>query len=139
MVYTNNIKVDVKKSTSDETYLIIQKESRGQNRNKASKNAEKITYNFEIVNNTIVLDAYFLSDFKNLWKDEEVNITLHIPENTTVYFDGSTKNFLYHVDNTKDIYDKEMANHYFMMTDKTLKCTDCIMEEGEEIIEEESI
>jgi phage shock protein PspC (stress-responsive transcriptional regulator) len=139
MVYTNNIKVDVKKSTSNETYLIIQKESRGQNRNKASKNAKKITYNFKIVNNTIVLDAYFLSEFKNLWKDEEVNITLYIPESTTVYFDGSTKNFLYHVDNSTDIYDKEMVNHYFMMTDKTLKCTDCIMEESEEIIEEESI
>jgi phage shock protein PspC (stress-responsive transcriptional regulator) len=139
MIYTNNVKVNVKKSNSNETYLIIQKESRGKNSTKANKNAEKITYNFEIIDNTIVLDAFFLSEYKNLWKDEEVNITLFIRESTTVYFDNSIKRFLYSVDNEEDILDREMSNHYFIMTDKTLKCTDCIVEKEDVIIEQESI
>ena len=77
-----------------------------------------------------------LSEFRNLWKDEEVNVTFYIPEGVTVYFDNTVKNFLYNVDNDKDIYDKDMANHHFKMTDKTLTCTDCIDEDDDEIEEE---
>jgi phage shock protein PspC (stress-responsive transcriptional regulator) len=130
--YSNNVKVDVQKSNSDETYLIIQRESKGKSKINARKNAEKIKYNYTIVDNTIVLDAFYISEYKNLWKDEEINITVYIPENTTVYFDSSIKKFLNDVDNKGDIYDEDMANHHFIMTDKTLNCTDCF-EEIEEI------
>ncbi len=134
-VYTNNVKVDVKKSNSNETYFVIQKESRGKSTSSANRNAKKIEYKYEIIDNTIVLDAFFLSEFKNLWKDEEVKITFYLTENSTVYFDNSVKNFLYHVDNEGDIYDKDMANHHFKMTDDTLECTDC----DNDFIDEDSI
>jgi phage shock protein PspC (stress-responsive transcriptional regulator) len=123
--YSNNVKVDVKRSNSNEGYLMLQKVSRGKNSNNANKNAKKIEYKFEIINKTIVLDAYYLSDFKNFWKEEEIIITVYIPESTTVYFDNTVKNFLYRVDNETAIYDKDMANHHFEMTNETLKCTDC--------------
>ncbi len=139
-VYSNHVKVDVKKSNSNKAYLTIQKESRGKNRSNANRNAKKIEYKYKMIENTFVLDAYFLTHFKNIWKDEKVNITFYLPEGVTVYFDNTVKNFLDNVDNEGDIYDKEMANHHFIMTDKTLSCTDCIEEEEkEEIINEESI
>lgn len=136
-VYSNYVKVDVKKSNSDDAYVIIQKESRGKTRSKANKNAEKIEYKYEIDGTDFTLDAFYLSEFRNLWKDEEVNVTFYLPEGVTVYFDNTVKNFLYNVDNDEDIYDKDMANHHFKMTDKTLTCTDCIEEDDE--IEEETI
>lgn len=135
MVYGSYIKVDVRKSDSDESYIIIQKESRGKTKTKANINSKKIKYKYEIVDNTIILDAYYLSEYKNLWKDEEVNITFYIPKDVTIYFDNSAKNFLSNVDNEADIYDKDMANHHFIMTDKTLKCTDCEIEADEGIKE----
>jgi phage shock protein PspC (stress-responsive transcriptional regulator) len=136
LIYTNDIMVDVKKSATNKAYFIVQKESRGRNKANAIQNAEAIQYKYIIEDNTITLDAYFLSDYRNIFKDEEINITFYIPENATVYFDNSAKNFLYNVDNEGDVYDKDMVNHHFLMTDKTLKCTDCIVEE-EEIIEED--
>ncbi|MEE9407964.1 MAG: PspC domain-containing protein [Polaribacter sp.] len=136
MTFARNIKVDVKKSNSNETYMIVQKESLGKSRNRANKNADKIKYKYEIIDNTIIFDAFFLSNFKNFWKDEEINITVFLPESTTVYFDHSVKNFLSNVDNTTDTYDKEMANHHYIMTDETLKCTDCKVEVEEETEEE---
>ncbi|MFT6192904.1 MAG: phage shock protein PspC (stress-responsive transcriptional regulator) [Paraglaciecola sp.] len=125
MVYASSIKVDVRKSTSSESSMVIQKISRGKNKSKANLNTTKMSYKYQVINNTVVLDAYFLSEYKNLWKDEEINITFYIPENTLVYFDNSTKNFLYHIDNSTDIYDKDMAKHHFKMTESTLTCTDC--------------
>ena len=119
-VYSNYVYVDVEKSTSDEAYIIVQKESRGKNRFKANKNAENIEYTYQLENNEMVLDAYYLSDFKNLWKDEQVKVTLFIPENVTVYFDTSTKSFLHRIDNTTKTYDRDMVNHYFLMTKEGL-------------------
>lgn len=141
MVYSNNIRVDVKKSNSDESYFILQKKSRGKNKNRANNNGKKIKYNYEVLDNTLVLDAFFLSDFKNMWKDEEINITLFIPKDITVYFDHSTKNFLSNVGNDADIYDKDMANSHYIMTESTLKCTDCLeeIEEEKKVIQEETI
>ena len=132
MTYGSYIKVDVRKSNANENYFIIQKESRGKNKSNANKNAENIKYNFKIEDNTIVLDAYYLSEFKNIWKDEEVNIIFYVTEGVYVYFDNSIRNFLYNVDNSEDIYDKDMANHYFIMKDDTLECTDCKEEKIEE-------
>lgn len=126
MVYASNIRVDVRKSTSNESSMVIQKISRGRNKNKANLNTTKIKYNYQLEEDTMILDAYFLSDYNNLWKEEMINITLYIPENVVIYFDDTTKNFLYHIDNTTDIYDQDMANHHFIMTESTLKCTDCV-------------
>ena len=125
MTYSNYVKVDVKKSNSNNNYIIIQKESKGKNKSSANSNAKKISYEYETEGNTIMLDAFYLSDFKNIWKDEEIKITFYVKENETVYFDNSTKTFLDDVKNETDIYDKDMANHYFKMTDQTLTCTDC--------------
>ena len=131
MLYTNDIGLDVKKSNTGAAYIIIQKESYGRSRIKASKNSEKIQYNFTIINNEIVLDAFFLSDLKNVFKDEEVDITIFIPEATTIYFNNSVKHFLSNVKNEANIYDKDMVNHHFKMTNTVLKCTDCVTASAE--------
>ena len=126
MVYTNDIRLDVKKSNTGYAYFIVQKESYGRSRIKASKNAEKIQYEYTITDNEIVFDAFFLSDLKNIFKDEEIDITVFIPATSTIYFDSSVKNFLSNVKNKGNIYDKEMVDHHFKMTNTVLKCTDCI-------------
>lgn len=101
----------------------------------AKSNAEQIKYHFTIENNTLILDAFYLTDFKNIWKDESIDVTIYLPENATIYFDESSKNFLYDVKNETDIYDTDMASHHFIMTNTTLKCTDCeaVLEDKNEI------
>jgi phage shock protein PspC (stress-responsive transcriptional regulator) len=135
LMYTNDIRLDVKKSTSGSAYIVIQKESYGRNSIKARQNAEKIQYKYTVQDNQLILDAFFLSDLKNIFKEEEIEITLFIPESSAIYFDNSIKNFLSDVENETDIYDKEMVNHHFIMTSTALKCTDC----KEKEIEEKSI
>ncbi len=125
MKYSNDVNIDVKKSETGSAYIEIKKTSEGRKRNKANKNAEEIVYNFKSANNVIVFDAFFLSNYKNIWKDEEIKATLFIPEGTTIYFEASSRNFLYHIDNIDNIYDRNMSNHHFKMTLKGLDCTDC--------------
>jgi hypothetical protein len=124
-LYSNNIDVDVKRSATNEAYILVQKESRGKNRMLANKTAEKIEYKFYIIDNEIVLDAFFLSEITNVWKEEEIDIIIFLPENMTIYFDNSVKYFLDDVKNEESIYDRKMVNNYFKMGDAVLKCTNC--------------
>jgi len=133
LAYSNDIRLDVKKSNSGSAYIIVQKESNGKNSTKARLNAEKIQYKYAIQDNHLILDAFFLSDLKNIFKDEKIDITIFIPETTPIYFDNSVKNFLSDVKNETDMYDKEMVNHHFKMMKAVLKCTDCIEEIEKEI------
>lgn len=142
MVYTNDVRIDVKRSSTDTAYIIVQKESYDRSNIRASKNAEKIQYKYTINNNEIIFDAFFLSDIKNVFKDEEIDITVFIPESTKVYFDNSIKSFLYDVKNETRMDDRDMVNHNFEMTEEVLKCTDCIIEiedNDEDELEEKTI
>ncbi len=125
MKYSNDINIDVRKSETSNAYIEIKKTSKGRKRNNANDNAEAIQYNFKTANNTIVFDAFFLSDYKNIWKDEEIKATIFVPEGTTVYFEGSSRKFLDNIKNTENIYDQDMANHHYKMTSKGFECTDC--------------
>ena len=119
-LYSTNISIDVETSNSNESYFTIEKLSFGRNKITAKRDAEAIQYHFNQKGNTIVLDAFFLSDYQNMFKDEEVKITVFLAEGVTVYFDRSSTNFLHRIDNTTDTYDKKMAGHYFLMTAKGL-------------------
>ncbi|WP_299008846.1 PspC domain-containing protein [uncultured Tenacibaculum sp.] len=128
--YSNNINIDVRKSETGNAYIEIKKTSEGRKRNDANNNAEAIQYNFKTANNTIVFDAFFISEYKNMWKDEEIDAILYIPEGTTVYFEGSSRNFLDDVKNVQNVYDRDMANHHFKMTSKGFDCLDCDEEDN---------
>lgn len=118
---SNDINIDIEKSDTNESYLQIRKISEGRNRNNANRNATDILFSYKISGNQINLDKYFLSDYKNAFKNEDVDVTLYIPNGVTVFFDNSTKNYLRQIDNTTNTYDPDMVNHYFLMTDQGLE------------------
>lgn len=132
MKYSNDINIDVRKSETGNTYIEIKKTSKGKKRNKANDNAEAIQYNFKSANNTVIFDAFFLSQYKNIWKDEEIKATIFISEGTVIYFEGSSRRFLNDVKNTQNIYDRDMSNHHFKMTSKGFDCIDCDVENNNE-------
>ncbi len=135
--YSNNVTINVIKSETENAYVEINKSSEGRRRREANENAKNIEYRFKIDNNTLVFNAYFLNDIKKMGMDEKVEVILLIPENTSVYFEKSSRNFLYDIDNTDDIYDKDMVNHHFKMTKKGLDCTDCDDDDVEQEKEDE--
>lgn len=130
MKYSNDVNIDVRKSETGNAYVEIKKTSKGKKRQNANSNAEAIQYEFKSDNNVIVFDAFFLSEYKNMWKDEEIEAIVYIPEGTTIYFEASSRNFLDDVKNTENIYDRDMANHHFKMTSKGFECMDCDEEDS---------
>ena len=136
--YSNYVKVDVAKSKDGSAYAEVRKRSRGRNVTRAQKVASKIKFDYEIKDNKIIVDGYFLTDYRNFARDEAVYFTLFIPEGVTVFFDESSEYFLNNVSKVEGIYDRDMIDHHFLMTEDGLDCSDCIEEKEEEIKEEEN-
>lgn len=132
--YSNYVSIDVQESESDEATIQIRKNSSGRNSKKAKESAQNLQYSYSLKDKTLELDAFFISNFKNTIKNESVYITLFIPKGSIIYFDDSTETFLNNIANTDDIYDKDMINHHFLMTQKGLDCTDCETEIVEKTI-----
>lgn len=130
--YSNYVKIDVRESNDGTAYIEVRRRSRGRNINRAKKNAEKIKFNYEIKDNRILVDGYFLTEYKNFAKEEVVYFNLYLPEGNTVFFDKSSRTFLYNISNNQGIYDNDMINHHFLMKDDGLDCTDCEEETDEE-------
>lgn len=125
-IYATNVKVSVEKSNTENFTFKIRKVSEGRNKNKATEKAAKIDYRYSIKDNTLKLNAFFLSHLNHRSSDEIVYVTIYVPEGNTVFIDTSTHSFLYQIKNSNNLYHGDVTNHFFEMTEKGLNCTDCI-------------
>jgi len=124
--YSNSIRLSIRKSDSTEAYIKIRKESHGRSRLIARENAQNIDYDFQKINNDLLLNGYLLTDTKNVFRDQDLELTLYIPENQIIYLDESTRSFLrYNIKTSQNIYRGDMPEHHFKMTNDGLECLDC--------------
>ena len=124
-IYSNYVKVDVEKSSSEEFSIKVRKVSEARKKDLAKKSAEALEYEYVVDGNDLTLNAFLLSTSKYKYLDERIYVTIYIPENASVHFDKNTANFLYGVYTVDRMRQYKMADHYFLMTDKGLDCTDC--------------
>ncbi len=124
-IYSNNIRLNIYSSDNDEVKVKVRKKSQGQNRTAARENAEQIGYDFNVLENDLKLNGYFLTNIQNKFREQKIYIDLYLPEDQIIYLDKSTRSFLYDISNIQDLYDRDMAKHYFKMTEEGLTCLDC--------------
>ncbi|MDO6738264.1 PspC domain-containing protein [Wenyingzhuangia sp. 2_MG-2023] len=132
-IYSSNIYINIKKSESDEPYLKIRKKSEGNSLTSALENAEKISYGYQFTDNQVMFDSYFLSPMDSKFKDEMVSVDLYLPEGMTLVLNESSKNFIHNYKTTKRLKFWQLINHHFTMTQKGLNCTDCELDQHENI------
>lgn len=130
VIYSNEVRFEIKKTDEKLPYIKIEKEAKGKSLPEAKKRAEQIRYNYKIIGNQLILDNYLLSDLKNKFRDQEIEITLYLPEGTLFKVDSSVQ----HYDRSND----EFFNlHYssdkylYKMMDTNVKCLDCPADENE--------
>lgn len=128
-LFSSYVHVDVRQSSTDQVIVKVIKSTRAFNKNKAKENAGLISYNFIENENTLDLDAYFLVPKELENNRPKIDVIIYVPEDRNVYLDNTTKSFLYDVKNKTNIYDSDMANHYFLMGPEGFVCTDCPLDE----------
>jgi len=106
----------IEKSSTGEYLMLIKKRSRGSNSENAQKNVEEITYNFSQKDSTIHFDPYYLLKEDAKWRDQEVSLTLKVPEGKSIYLNPKMKDIIYDIENVENMWDGDMIGKTWTMT-----------------------
>ena len=130
VIYSNEVSFKIEKTDEKLPYIQIEKEAKGKSLSEAKKRAEKIKYRYTIIGNQLIFDNYLVTDLKNKYRDQEIEITLYLPKGTLIKPDVSMRHydrtdgdyFLWNPDSTTDIYRVEETK---------VRCLSCPADENE--------
>lgn len=130
IIYSNNVSFKIEKTDANLPYIQVEKEAKGKTISEAKARAEQIKYSYKIIGNHLIMDNYLLSDLKEKFRDQEIEITLFIPKNTLFKVDSSVKEY--------DRSDNEYFNLHHSSSDyiykaesTQVKCLNCPIDENE--------
>jgi phage shock protein PspC (stress-responsive transcriptional regulator) len=132
VLYSNDVSLRITKTDEKLPYIQIDKEAKGESLSTARQRAEQIKYSYKIEGNQLILDNYLITDLKNKFRDQEIEITLYLPKGTLFKPDDSMKNydrtdadyFLWNPNSSSDIYRVE---------NNKVTCINCTADEVENL------
>src|SRR6056297_645017 len=134
ILMSDDLDIKIRKSDTDSISINIRKEADGSSTPAARDRARNITYTYTVDGNEIMLDKYLTTETSNKARNQEVTITIYVPEGKTVYFDNSTSRYIGRgIDNDQGFYRSGMAGqHWLMDDDGELQCLDCPEDNGDD-------
>ena len=129
LIYSNEVRLHVLHTDQAAPYLQIEKSARGNSFTNAKKRAEKINYNIDIKGNYLILDNYFLTDVKNKFRDQEVDVYLYLPEGQLFKPDASVQDY---DDSDDDFFNLHFSGNYnYKVEGSKIKCLNCPADEDD--------
>ncbi|WP_108870124.1 PspC domain-containing protein [Aquimarina aquimarini] len=126
VIVIKDIELYLKASKKDSTVgIIIEKRAEGRSYEEASKRAEDLKYGYIVNGNTLLLDGYAITEYANKFRDQEVKVTLTLPEGITLFADDNTSAY-----NNSWKYDDYITvdgneEKYIQLIDGKLECDTC--------------
>ncbi len=130
VVYSNNVHFEIIRTDEKVPYIQIEKLAQGKSNADAKNKAEKISYNYSIVGNEIILDNYFLNHEISKSLFQRVEIYLYLPKGTLLKPDASVRDY----DESDDSYFNlhySSDNYTYKVDDSKIKCLNCPANEDE--------
>ncbi|WET01340.1 PspC domain-containing protein [Flavobacterium sp. YJ01] len=123
LIYSNDVGLHILHTDEAAPFVQIEKSARGNSFTNAKKRAEKINYKFQIVGNHLILDNYFLTDVKNKFRGQEVDIYIYLPEGQLVKPDSSVRDY-YNSD--EGFFNLNYDGDYnYKVENSKVKCLNC--------------
>ncbi len=108
-------KLDVEDASGERFVVVVRKSSRGSSQSDAKENIEEITYTFNQQDSTLLFDPYFRIDEDGKWRDQEVKITVKVPEGKTIYLGEELIRIIYDIENVSNTWDADMVGKFWTM------------------------
>jgi phage shock protein PspC (stress-responsive transcriptional regulator) len=127
LLYFDDILLDIQAAEDSTASLRIRKDADGSSFADARETAAAIDYAFAFSGNTLQLDEHFTTRAENKVRDQEIRMTLYVPEGTVLSFNpGAGDHLSRRIRNDRDMYRKRMANYTWKMDGEgRLECLDC--------------
>jgi len=135
IIYSNEVRFEIKKSNENYSYIQIGKEASGKSLAEARNNADKIRYGYKIIGNQIIFDNYLITDLKNKFRNQHVEIILFLTEGTIFKMDESAQDY----DRSNDDFfnlNYDAFEPIYMIGQLEAKCLNCPDEDENENEEE---
>jgi phage shock protein PspC (stress-responsive transcriptional regulator) len=130
VLYSNDVSLRIEKTDEKLPYIQIEKEAKGESLSEARQRAEQIKYSYKIEGNQLILDNYLITNLKNKFRDQEIEITLYLPKGTLLKPDDSMKNY----DRTDEDYflwNPNSSNEIYRVEDNKVRCLNCTADESD--------
>lgn len=132
IIYSNEVRFRIQKSNENYSYIQIEKEAKGKSFSEAREKAEQIRYQYKIIGNQLIFDNYLLTDLKNKFRNQHIEITLFLTEGTIFKIDSSVHDYDQSDDDFFDLdYDTDEA--IYKVNHSEAACLNCSDNENTEI------
>jgi phage shock protein PspC (stress-responsive transcriptional regulator) len=131
IIYSNEVGIRIEKSDEKYAYIQIEKEAKGKSLSEAKRRADAIRYSYKVIGNQLIFDNYLITDVKNKFRDQEIEITLFLPigtllkvDESVAHYDRTDGDFFYW--NSEDSY-----KNIFRVGDNKIRCINCPDDEND--------
>ena len=133
ILISDEVDIRIRQSDNEQVKINVRKDSQGSSVRAARDRAKNINYNYEVKENQILLDEHLTTDVSNKARNQEVTVTIYVPEGKILILKESTHGHIGRgIENDKDYYRSSMVGYTWVMgSDGELKCQDCPEEEEE--------
>jgi len=127
LLYSEDVRVDIKKSTDSIVRVKIKKDAEGSSFEEARERSSQIEYSYSFGSNEMIFDDFLTTDPKNKARDQEVRSTVYLPEGTMVRFNENVKGHMGRgTRNNRDYYRNKIVDYLWIMgSNGELTCLDC--------------
>jgi phage shock protein PspC (stress-responsive transcriptional regulator) len=129
LIFSRYVRLIVRSTKDSVASLNIEKTAEGRNYKEAKLRAQEINYSYDLTDKRLELDGYLTTDFENKFRDQEIELTLYLPEGTILYAEENTYSYHRNESYYNDILDNGMENQYLEITNNGVNCLDCPIDE----------
>lgn len=125
-LYLEDVKINFSVSEDSVARVKMLKSAESSSYEKARDKAANIEYGFTLKDNTLLFQDYLLTNYKNKYREQEVEITLSLPQGIVIFLDPSLRGHLgYRFSNNMEYSRYDMLGHYWTSGKDELICLDC--------------
>ncbi len=125
VLYSGDVDFDIFKTDGELPYYTVTYKANGENRTEARERAKGLSYYVEAQDSLLLFDGYFEIPSEQKYRAQEINLSLYLPVGYEVYLDESMIEIIYDIKNVHNVYDGDMVDMFWIMTDRGLICEDC--------------
>ena len=124
IIYSNEVSLKIERTDEKLPYIQIEKEAKGKSLSEAKKRAEQIKYSYKIEGSQLIFDNYLLTDLKNKYRDQEIEITLYLPKGTLIKPDDSMRDYD-RTDGDYFLWNPDSSINIYKVEDNKIRCINC--------------
>jgi hypothetical protein len=108
-------RLDIERSGTENFVITIKSTSRGKTRDEARESIEDIIYEYELEDSTVSFNPYFVLAENSRWRDQEVDITVKVPEGKAVFLGEDLVKIIHDIENVSNTWDGDMVGKRWEM------------------------